>query len=220
MRVAAPLLLLLGVLTTAGCGGGGAATSPAALRLQREDLVAASHALQSVEQPVAHEVASTKTAWRLIANGLPARTIAIARPSILAAAESTKSIKQPGLFEESEAASLTGPASQLAGLFSTFSGLASRGWQQIVATIDAIEHGSPADARFARENVAFYIDSVYDGHFSLAQIGKKLKDGYHKLGGQAAFGTALSQAEVNALANTYSEAAERLHPHVGVRFGS
>ncbi len=220
MRAAALLPLLLGVLTTAGCGGGGAATSPAALRLQREDLVAASHALQGVEQPVAHEVASTKAAWRLIANGLPARTIAIARPSILAAAESAKHVKQPGLFEESEAASLTGPASQLAGLFSTFSGLASRGWQQIVETIDAIEHGSPAGARFARENVAFYIDSVYDGHFSLAQIGKKLEDGYHKLGGQAAFGTALSQAEVNALANTYSEAAERLHPHVGVRFGS
>jgi hypothetical protein len=40
------------------------------------------------------------------------------------------------------------------------------------------------------------------------------------LGGQAAFGTSLSPAEVHALANAYSEAADRLHPHVGVRLGS
>ena len=46
-----------------------------------------------------------------------------------------------------------------------------------------IEHGSPASARFARENVALYIESVYDGHFDLAQIGKKLPAAYRTLGG-------------------------------------
>ena len=69
---------------------------------------------------------------------------------------------------------------------------------------DQIEHGSPAGARFARENVALYIESVYDGHFDLAQIGKQLSDGYRELGGPAAFGRALTQAEVDALARVYS----------------
>ncbi len=221
MRAPALLLLLSGVLLAAGCGGTGTtASSPAAQRLQREDLIAVSHALQSLEQPIAHEVAASKTAWPLVANGLPASALEAARPAITSAAESAARIKPPGLLEESQAASLTGPASQLAAQFSTFNGLTSHGWQMILAAIDSIERGSPESARFARENVALYIDSVYDGHFSLAQIGKKLESGYRMLGGQAAFGGALSQAEVDALADTYSEAADRLHPHVGVRLGA
>ena len=165
---------------------GPTSSTPAALELQREDLIAVSRALQSVS--------SRRTRGRGDQDGLaadrqrPARTSApLARPSIAAAADSAAAIKLPGLFEESEATSLTGPASQLAGLFSSLHRAASHGWQQIVAAIDAIEHGSPAGARFARENVALYIDSVYDGHFSLAQIGKKLLDGSHA-GGQPAFG--------------------------------
>jgi hypothetical protein len=222
VRAPALLLLLSGVLIAAGCGGGTAktASSPAALRLQREDLIAVSHALKSLEQPIGHEVAASKTAWPLVANGLHPDTLATARPAVSAAAESASGIKPPGLLEDSQAASLTGPASQLAAQFSTFNGLTSRGWQLILAAIGSIERGSPQSARFARENVALYIDSVYDGHFSLAQIGKKLQSSYRALGGQAAFGTALSQAEVDALADTYSEAADRLHPHVGVRLGS
>jgi len=215
-------LLLGGALIAAGCGGGTPTTSssPAALKLQREDLIAVGHALQSLEQPIAHEVAATKTAWPLVVNGLHPRTLATAGPPVTAAAESAARIKPPGLLEESQAASLTGPASELAALFSSFDGLTSRGWRLILAAIDSIERGSPQGARFARENVALYIDSVYDGHFSLAQIGKKLLKGYRILGGQAAFGAALSQAEVDALASSYSEAADRLHPHVGVRLGS
>ncbi len=65
-----------------------------------------------------------------------------------------------------------------------------------------------------------YIESVYDGHFGLAQIGKNLLAGYQKLGGPAAFGTALTQAEVARLAAAYSEPAVRLHPHPGVKLGS
>lgn len=222
MRVPALLLLLSGVLIAAGCGGGTSKTSssPAALRLQREDVVAVSHALQGIREPVAREVAAAKAAWPAVANGLQARTLASARAPVTAAAESAGAIKPPELLESSHADSLTGPASQLAGQFSTFNGLTSQGWQMILAAIDSIQRGSPESARFARENVALYIDSVYDGHFSLAQIGKKLKDSYHTLGGQAAFGAALSQAEVNALADTYSEATDRLHPHAGVRLGS
>jgi hypothetical protein len=222
VRAPALLLLLGGVLIAAGCGGGTAKTSssPAALRLQREDLSAVSHALQRLEQPIAHEVSATRTAWPLVVNGLHPGTLATARPAVTAAAEGAARVKPPGALEESQAASLTGPASQLAAQFSTFNGLTSHGWQMILAAIDSLKRGSPEGARFARENVALYIDSVYDGQFSLAQIGKKLQSSYGTLGGQAAFGTALSQAEVDALANTYSEAADRLYPHVGVRLGS
>jgi hypothetical protein len=220
VRIPALLFLLSGVLTTAaGCGGTTRASSPAARRLEREDLVAVSHALQTVQTPVAREVAAAKTAWPQLANGLP-RPPSTARTSVAAASDSAGRIKAPPPLEQAQSASLTGPASQLAGLFSSFNGLTSNGWQMIGAAIEQIEHGSPASARFARENVALYIDSVYDGHFSLAQIGKKLLDGYGMLGGQTAFGAALSQATVDELARAYSEPEDRLHPHVGVRLGS
>jgi hypothetical protein len=221
VRVAALLLLLSGALVAVGgCGGTGKTPSPAAVSLRREDLVAVSRALKSLEAPVASEVAATKVAWPLVFNGLPVAGASIARPPIAAATESAARIKLPRLLEEAQAVSLTGPASQLAGLFRTFSVLATRGWASIGAAIEEIEHGSPAAARFARENVALYIESVYDGQFTLAQIGKQLSDGYLKLGGPAAFGGALTQGEVDALAGTYSEAADRLYPHVGVRLGS
>jgi hypothetical protein len=167
-------------------------------------------------------VAATKRAWPLVVDGLPAgaRALAGSRTPIAAAAESAAKIKTPPLLEEAQAVSLTGPAAGLAGLFRTYTGLATRGWTLIGAAIDEIEHGSSASARFARENVALYIDSVYDAHFDLAQIDKHLTGGYRDLGGPRAFGASLTQVEVEALADTYSEATDRLHPHVGVRLGS
>jgi hypothetical protein len=202
-----------------GCGGGKSATSTG-LTLQREDLVVVSHALARVEAPVGAEVAATKTAWPLVAHGLPADTSTVARPPISRATEVAARLSVPAVFEERESAALTGPASALAGLFRSYAALATRGWQLIGAAIDEIEHGAPVSARFARANVALYIESVYDGHFSLAQLGKQLVSGYGKLGGARVFGAALTQSEVDALARTYSEANDRLHPHVGVRLGS
>jgi hypothetical protein len=79
---------------------------------------------------------------------------------------------------------------------------------------------SPAAARFARENAPLYIESVYDAQFTVAQIGKKLEPGYRELGGTDALGAALSATQVKALERTYSEASDRLHPHVSVRLGS
>jgi hypothetical protein len=178
-----------------------------------------SHALTASEGSAGREVAATKAAWPLIANGLPAVTRAIGRP-VAAASASAARVPLPPLFGEAAAASLTGPASGLAGLFRTYRGLSTRGWQLIGGSIEQIQHGTPAGARFARENVALYIESVYDAHFSLAQIGKKLSSAYKMLGGPAAFGGSLSQAEVNALAEAYSEASDRLHPHAGVGLGS
>ena len=220
MRVRARLLLLGIALIGVGCGGAQTTSSAAELRLQREDLVAVSRSLLSLRAAVAREVAAAKRAWPLIADGLPAQTPASALPSVAAAGRAAASISQPQIFDEAHAASLTGPASQFAGQFRTFDGLSTRGWELIGAAIEEIEHGSPTGGRFARDNVALYINSVYDGHFTLAQIGKQLRLAYAKLGGPAAFGSALSQGEVDALSSAYSEAAQRLHPHPGVRLGS
>lgn len=204
----------------AGCGGAG--STPAELRLQREDLVAVSRALASVERPVAIEVATAKRAWPLIANGLPtsAGALASTRVPVAGAATSAAHVPTPPALGEAQADSLTGAGAGLAGLFRNYIGLTTRGWTLTGAAIDQIQHDSPAVARFARENVGLYIESVYDGHFDLAQIGKHLTDGYRRLGGPAAFGRALTQAEVEALADAYSEARVRLHPHTGVRLGS
>lgn len=210
--------MLAGAL--AGCGGTSA--TPAELRLEREDLVAVSRALREVEGPVAREVAAAKRAWPLVVGGLPAGAQALgsSRAPIADAATSAARIETPAPLSEAQARSLTGPSAHLAGLFRTYTGLATRGWTLIGTAIDQIEHGSPASARFARKNAALYIESVYDGHFDLAQIGKYLHDGYRDLGGPSAFGRTLTQGEVDALAGAYSEATDRLHPHVVARLGS
>jgi len=165
------------------------------------------------------EVAAAKLAWPFVVNGLPAST-ARARAPIRLAAERAAALKLPRTFEEREAASLTGPGSPIAAIYRGFSALASRGWQLIDAAVQQVEHGSASSAGFARANVALYIDSVYDAHFGLAQIGKKLLHGYAELGGPATFGASLTQAEVDGLAQVYSEANVRLRPHVGVQLGS
>jgi hypothetical protein len=213
----AAVAIAAGALT--GCGAGRSST-PAELRLQREDLIAVVHALRSSEAPVDSEVADTKAAWPLVANGLPANASPSVRTAIVAAGESAAKIKLPALLQEAQAAALTGPASQLAGIFRTFTLLATRGWALIVAAIGQIEHGTPTSARFAWANVALYIESVYDSHFNLAQIDKELRAGYRKLGGPAAFGGALTKRELDGVADFYSEPTSRLHPHVGVRLGS
>jgi hypothetical protein len=126
----------------------------------------------------------------------------------------------PALFGETAARSLTGPASQIAGLFRSSALLSTRGWQMLIATTAEEASRSTAAARFAHENSPLYVESIYDGHFALAQIGKKLLAGYQKLGGPSEFGAALTQVQVDALANAYSEASIRLYPHVRTRLGS
>jgi hypothetical protein len=219
MRYAALLLLGCAAIAAAGCGGGEGA-SATERRLEREDLVSVAHALVRAQSFVQREVASTKAAWAHVANGLPANTAAIPRAAIDMAARDAEAVPTPAPMQEAQASMLTGPGATLAGFFRSYSGLAARGWQMIGSTIDVIERGTPASTRFARANVALYVESVYDAHFTLAQIGKQLRSGFHRLGGPGAFGTALGQHEVDTLAGAYSEAAVRLHPHVGVRLGS
>jgi hypothetical protein len=205
-------------LIAGGCSSGTTAT-PAATHLEREDFASVSRALTGMASSIGVEVRATKAAWPTIANGLPSPLGARSRGAIQAAQASARSVRLPALFDEVRSASLTRPAAHIAGLARSYQGLAARGWQMIVAAIAARERGSAA-ARFAHANVALYIESVYDAHFTLAQIGKQLRATYSELGGPAAFGPLLSAAEVDSLARTYSEANDRLHPHVGVRLGS
>jgi hypothetical protein len=212
-------VLGVAVLAAAGCASVKRST-PQALHLQRADLIAVSRALRALEPSVRSEVRATKAAWPLVANGLPANLSALPRAPIATAGQRAAAIELPELFAERTARSLTGPGAHLAGLLRSYSVLSTRGWALIGAAIHQIQHGSATAARFARANVALYIQSVYDAHFGLAQIGKQLLAAYDKLGSASAFGASLTPAEVNALARTYSEANDRLHPHTGVHLGS
>ncbi|HEY2719294.1 MAG TPA: hypothetical protein VGI52_06660 [Solirubrobacteraceae bacterium] len=222
----APLVALVCALLPAsglatGCGGASKTSTPAALKLQREDLVRTSRALIDIEAPIAREVAATKAAWPLIANGLPGEIATVSRsPQALAAAASAASLRLPALFSEAQARTLTGPASQIAGLIRSYTLLSARGWRLLDGAFTQIESSPPENARFARANAPLYVESIYDAHFTLAQIGKKLLAAYDKLGGERAFGAALTQAQLETLAHSYSEANDRLHPHGGVRLGS
>jgi hypothetical protein len=224
LRLAALLLTLSGVAGAAGllagCGGSSSASTPAAERLQREDLVATVRGLRQAEGSLKREMAAARIAWPLVANGLPASIPPDVRPALSTASAAARAIVVPPLMSEAQSRSLTGPAAGIAGLFRTFDGLTERGWTLTGAASDEIESGSPTAVRFARENVALYIDSIYDGHFNAALIGKSLLAGYTSLGGASAFGGALTQAEVNALEGAYSPATERLYPHSGVKLGA
>jgi hypothetical protein len=205
-----------------GAGGCAAARKPAPqeLALERADMVSVARALAAQEPAVHSEVAAAKSAWPLIAGGLPAELTARTSQAVQSASTRAAAFKLPGLLTEREAKSLTGPASSLSGTFRAFSVLSARGWQLIGGATEQIEHGTHVAARFARANVALYIESVYDAHYSVAQIGKQLPIDYKRLGGAAAFGSSLTAAELHALSRAYSEANNRLYPHVRTRLGS
>jgi hypothetical protein len=213
-------LTLAGVaVASAGCGH--SSTVPAKeQQLQRADLVAVSRALGEAEPTVRDEVTASRGAWPLVANGLPAQADASARAQIALAAKRSSSVNVPAVLGEREARSLTGPASSIAGSFRVYTGLASRGWGMIAAALDEAQRGTAASAGFTRANSPLYIESVYDAHYSLGRIGKRLATEYGKLGGAGAFGASLTPAQVRALARAYYEPANRLHPHPGVRLGT
>jgi hypothetical protein len=215
------LSCVLGALALAGCAGKtGTTSTPAALKLQREDLVAVVRVLKAVQRPLAYEVATTKRVWPQLAAGPVAERAVSGSARGGGGVQAVTGVKVPALFGELQSRSLTGPAASIAGSFRYAVLLITRGWTMALASSAQTTSSSPAAARFARENIGLYIESIYDGHFTLAQIGKKLQAGYGKLGGPTAFGAALTQAEVDALASVYSEANERLHPHPPVLVGS
>ncbi len=222
MSCALGALALTVALAAGGCAGSTSTQStPAALKLQREDLAAVARELMRAQAPVAREAATTRRVWLQIAGGTVAQPGAAGR-SVGAgqAVAAATQLKIPALFGELQARSLTGPAAGVAGLFRYSTLLSARGWAMLIASFRQMASGAPAAKRFARENVGLYVESIYDGNFGLAQIGKKLLAGYEKLGGPSAFAATLTQADVDALARSYSEASLRLHPHPPVRVGS
>lgn len=219
VRRAALLLAGGATLLAAGCGSSSRATD-AGLRVQRKDLVVAARALAGAEAGVEREAKATRAAWPAVVNGLPAQADPSARARIHEASLQAAALRPPAPFSEERARGLTGAASGLAGTYQSFDRLAARGWRLVDYSLGQLDGGPPAAASFAKSNVALYIESIYDAHFALGQIGKHLLAGYKQLGGPAAFGTSLTQAEVEQLAGFYSEATLRLHPHVGVRLGS
>jgi hypothetical protein len=110
---------------------------------------------------------------------------------------------------------LTGPAAGIAGLYESYDRLAERGWRLTETTITAIYGGTPQVADFARANSPLYIHSIYDSHYNLSLIGKRLSEGYSRLGGPSAFGRTLTHADIESLASAYSIPAVRLEPRPG-----
>ena len=213
-------LLAIGAALMLGCGCGSTSrATEVSLRLQREDLIATARGLAALRAPAAAEARAAKAAWPQVANGLPASADARQQAAIAAAVRSAGALRLPVLFSEQRVAGLTGPAAGLAGSMREFTGLAGSGWRMVQYALQTEATGGAA-ASFARANSPLYIESVYDAHFGLSQLGKKLTEGYAKLGGPGAFGKALTQAEVQRLAAAYSEPAVRLHPRAGVKLGS
>lgn len=196
----------------AGCGS---SASPTATRpelaLERTQLVQVSAGLRSAEASVAREVSASRGAWPQIASGLPMALSPSLRTAVGKASTSAAALPEPPFM--TAAARLTGPAAGIAGIYENYDLLAERGWRLTNASLSSIVGGPPAAASFARDNSSLYISAIYDAHYNLSLVGKSLLSAYLRLGGPGAFGAALPQSELSALANAYSIPAVRLEPH-------
>lgn len=190
----------------AGCGGHH--PRPAALRLERADLVLVAHTLAGAQAAAHGEVAAARVVWPALARGLPAGLSGPQRLALAAADRRAAALTLPWYVTSEEGGGLTGPAAAVGGLLKAYASLTSRGWRFIAAALAA----QAAAARFERTNAGLYIHSVYDGHYDLSLVGKTFSDGYRRLGGPAAFGAALTAGQVAALARAYSIPAVRLQP--------
>jgi hypothetical protein len=227
------ILAALGaVFALAGCRA--RAPQPAALRVERTDLVLVARTLQGLEGRVHAEVAAARSVWPTLARGLPATMTPATQRGIAAAASRAGTLALP-TFVTIEAG-LTGPAAGIGGLLKHYAILTRRGWRFIAAATatsraDASGAGPTGangphrtsstgasgtnGAGFLRANAGLYIYCVYDGHYDLSLIGKAIVADYAKLGGATAFGAELTAARVAALARAYSVTAVRLTPHPG-----
>jgi hypothetical protein len=153
--------------------------------------------------------------WPSLADGLPPQPGAALRARIAQARALARAVPEPPFMAHAER--LTGPAAGLGGLYGTYARLCERAWRLTETSISTILAGPPQAARFAQANVAVYLDAIYDSHYNLSLVGKGLAEGYARLGGPAAFGSRLSQAQVQRLQDALSIATVRLQPHPGPR---
>jgi hypothetical protein len=205
---------LVSLTVLAGCASGGThVSSHRELALQRAQLAQVSHGLRRVLPSVRRETVASRAAWPLISNGLPLAHDAALHNSVSKASATSGALQTPSFM--AHARELTGPAAGIAGLYESYDRLAERGWRLTQTTIAAIASGTPQVASFERSNSPLYIHSIYDSHYSLSLVGKRLAEGYARLGGPSAFGSSLTQAEVDSLASAYSIPAVRLEPRPG-----
>lgn len=220
-------MLLGAAMLIAGCGSSSSshAQSNRELALERAQFEQVSSQLSALQVAVKREVAASRAAWPSIAGGLPQALGSGLRTSVAAADARAKALPEPSFL--ANASKLTGPASGIAGTYENYEQLAQRGWNLTEAAVQTIASAgsattttttaasanTAAQASFERANSPLYIDAIYDGHFDLSLLGKSLLSGYERLGGPEAFGSALTQAQVNALAGVYSILAVRLEPH-------
>jgi hypothetical protein len=196
-------VLLVAAVALAGCGSH--RPRAAGLRLERADLARLGYALHRLERPVHAEVSAARAVWPALAGGLPQTNSRATHRAIVRALARADAITLP-TFVTVEGG-LTGPAAGVGGLLKSYTVLTGRGWQFLAAA------SGERRASFLRANSGLYVYCVYDGHFELSVLGKKLQSAYRKLGGGAAFGAALTPADVEALARAYSSPATRLEPH-------
>ncbi|HWX46262.1 MAG TPA: hypothetical protein VNY52_13200 [Solirubrobacteraceae bacterium] len=206
----------------AAAGAAGCAShhpKPAALRLERTDLVLLAHTLQRLKGPATAEVGAARVVWPTLAGGVPPRASPALRRGVAAATRRARALGLPG-FVTTEGG-LTGPAAKLGGMLKAYVVLTQRGWEHLAVTppvgaarpASTPSAGSPSVAHLLRANSGLYIYSVYDGHYDLSLIGKAIQGAYRALGGAPAFGAALTPGQVAALARVYSIASTRLAPH-------
>jgi hypothetical protein len=203
----------------AGCASHKVAT-PGEAKLENEDLSAVTAELEAAAPQVQAEVAAARAAWPAILGGVRGRPTASTRAKVAAAAQRAAQVPLSSLLSEEGSAQLTGPAFSLAGQFRAFRTLGSRSWQLLDTSLEEIDHGSPAEARFARQNLPLYIESIYDAHFTLGGIGKKLLDAYKRLGATRKTSGSPTPAEIEQLADMYSKERNELSPKERVKLGS
>lgn len=222
VRVATAILTLATFAALAGCGSSSSSVSRREYALERAQFEQVADELREVQGAVHREVATSRAAWPLIYNGLPQRMSPRLQSNVKAASDVAGALPAPRFMAQQ--ARLTGPASGIAGLYEDYDRLAERGWRLTETTVSGILSGPRSVASFVRTNSPLYIDSIYDGHFDLSLIGKKLLEGYAKIqdlseetkfAGIGGFGANLTQQEVQALAAAYSIPAVRLEPHPG-----
>lgn len=222
VRVATAILTLAVLVLIAGCGSGSSSVSRREYALERAQFEQVADELREVQGAVHREVSSSRAAWPLIYNGLPSQISARLQSSVKAASDVAGALPAPRFMAQQ--ATLTGPASGIAGLYEDYDRLAERGWRLTETGVSGIVSGPLSVSRFVRANSPLYIDAIYDGHFDLSLIGKKLLDGYKKIEGMSeqekfadigGFGSSLTKREIEALAAAYSIPAVRLEPHPG-----
>jgi hypothetical protein len=126
---------LAGVAVAGATGCGGAHPRPAALRVERADLVQLAHILQQLQTSTAAEVTAARAAWPSLAGGLPDRAAPALRVEAATAARRAAALTLPA--EVTTEGSVTGPAAELAGMLKTYVRLAQRGWQYLATALAA-----------------------------------------------------------------------------------